>query len=206
VYRALPILDGLTLERVVALRDQGATIVDVRAVADYAAAHIPGSLSNVLRPQFSSWLGWLVNDPTAPLVFVADDHTDRRELIRQCLNVGYENIAGTITVGAWRAGGGDLRGTTLVPAGEIGDRQVVDVRQVGEFASGHIPDAANIELGEFAHGDAALPEGPLALMCGHGERGATAASLLEARGHDDLAITTGGPDDWATRTHQPLEQ
>ena len=41
-------------------------------------------------------------------------------------------------------------------------------------------------------------------MCGHGERAATAASLLEAAGHRDLAVMNGGPDDWAAATGREL--
>ena len=40
-------------------------VVDVRPIADFAAGHIPGSLSIELRPVFSSWLGWLV-EPDRP--------------------------------------------------------------------------------------------------------------------------------------------
>lgn len=206
LHGAFPLLEELTVERVVELRDHGATIVDVRSVADYAAAHIPGSLANALRPQFSSWLGWLVPEHTAPLVFVIDDRADRRELVRQCLNVGYENLAGTITIPAWHTGGGALGRTTLVAPDEMGGCRVVDVRQASEFASGHIPGAAHVELGRLSHGDAELGPGPLVTMCGHGERAATAASLLERDGHAEVAIAVGGPADWAARTDQPLEQ
>ena len=41
--------------------------VDVRPVADYAAGHIPGSVSIPLRAQFATWLGWLVA-PDTPVV------------------------------------------------------------------------------------------------------------------------------------------
>jgi hydroxyacylglutathione hydrolase len=34
-------------------------------------------------------------------------------------------------------------------------------------------------------------------MCGHGERAATAASLLERVGISDVRILAGGPQDWA---------
>jgi rhodanese-related sulfurtransferase len=34
-------------------------------------------------------------------------------------------------------------------------------------------------------------------MCGHGERAATAASLLEGAGHRDLVVVVGGARDWA---------
>ncbi|MEP7023280.1 MAG: rhodanese-like domain-containing protein, partial [Actinomycetota bacterium] len=39
--------------------------------------------------------------------------------------------------------------------------------------------------------------GPVTLMCGHGERAMTAASILAASGREDLAVAVGGPDDWA---------
>lgn len=204
VYGSLPLLEDLTAESVIDLRERGATVVDVRGVADYAAGHIPGSLANALRPQFASWLGWLVEDPDAPLVFVVDGHTDRGELVRQCLNIGYENLAGTIAVGTWRAIGGDLRPTPLVPADQAEGRHTVDVRQASEFADGHLPGATHVELGRLLLERAALPAGALTVMCGHGERAATAASLLEAGGAADVAIVEGGPSDWAMRTGQSL--
>jgi 3-mercaptopyruvate sulfurtransferase SseA len=42
-------------------------------------------------------------------------------------------------------------------------------------------------------------------MCGAGDRAMTAASLLARRGHPDLAVAVGGPEDWATAHGQPLE-
>lgn len=45
----------------------------------------------------------------------------------------------------------------------------------------------------------ALPHGPVAVMCAHGERAATAASLLEQAGREDVAVVVGGPEDWAAR-------
>jgi hydroxyacylglutathione hydrolase len=41
-------------------------------------------------------------------------------------------------------------------------------------------------------------------MCGHGERAATAASLLEQAGHPQVTVVVGGPDDWAQRTGRGL--
>ena len=205
VYGALPLLRDLGAEAVVELRAQGATVVDVRAVAAYAAGHIPGSLANALRPQFASWLGWLVEDPDLPLVFVTDAHTDRRELVRQCLNIGYENLAGAIAIDEWCAAGGELAHTLLAGPGDRAG-SVVDVRQASEFAAGHLPGATNIELGSLGGAHATLPVDTVVVMCGHGERAATAASLLEAAGHPGVAIAAGGPADWAARTGETLER
>jgi len=48
--------------------------------------------------------------------------------------------------------------------------------------------------------------GPVVTMCGHGERAATAASVLERAGHTAVAILPGGPGDWADATGLVLER
>jgi len=80
---------------------------------------------------------------------------------------------------------------------------VLDVRQDLEFASGHVPGAVHVELGSLAGDGDAVPRGPLSTMCAHGERAATAASLLERAGRHDVSVVIGGPDDWAG-AHGPL--
>lgn len=182
----------------------GAEVVDVRPIRGFAEGHLPGSLSNALRPVFASWLGWLV-EPDRPLVFVTDDTTDRAELVRQCANIGYDRIAGELAggTGAWRAAGRPLASFPVIAAERI-DRPVLDVRQAGEYRAGHVPGARNVELGTL--GGAAPPiDGPMEVMCGHGERAATAASILARTGHCEVRIATGGPADWAVAHSRELE-
>jgi hydroxyacylglutathione hydrolase len=187
----------------------GGVLVDARSVAAFAAGHIPGALSIALRPQFASWLGWLVDD-TRPLVFVLDDDQDRGELARQCRTIGYDRLIGELAGGmaAWRAAGLPQAQLPLVQAEQLDDQPgvVLDVRQAREVADGHLPGAVAVELGALG-GDqppAALPAGPVTVMCGHGERAATAASVLERDGRTDLRVVVGGPDDWRRATGQPL--
>jgi len=161
-------------------------------------------LSIELRPVFASWLGWLV-DPDKPLVFILDDQ-DRAELVRQCLDVGYENLAGELAGGmtAWRAS--NLPETAIEIVGpEAAGLTVVDVRQRNEYDAGHIPAAVHIELGGVPDAVDDVPPGPVTMMCGHGERAMTAASILEARGRADVAVLAGGPEDWARATGRTLE-
>ena len=49
-----------------------------------------------------------------------------------------------------------------------------------------------------------MTPGPISLMCGHGERAMTGASILEPRGRHDLSVLIGGPDEWAEATGRPL--
>ena len=178
--------------------DDGAVLIDARPVERWARGHPPGALSIPLRPQFGSWLGWLVSDDR-PLLFLVDPDQDFADLLRQARTIGYERLLGSLEGGmdAWRAAGLPVLTTEVVTASRL-DRPVVDVRQATEHAPAHIPGSLHVELGSLEHEWAALPAGPVAVMCAHGERAATAASLLEQAGRTDVAVVVGGPDDWAS--------
>ena len=206
IITGAPGLVPLDIAAVRALITGRAQVVDVRPVADYAAAHLPAALSIPLRPAFATWLGWLA-DPTVPIVIVRNPDQDREEITWQALKIGYENLAGELAGGmdAWAADAQPVSTTRLLGPGDIAGRFVVDVRQEGEYAAGHVPGAAHLELGEVAALGGALPRRPVAVMCGHGQRAASAASLLERAGRDDVAVLVGGPEDWAERTGGRLE-
>jgi rhodanese-related sulfurtransferase len=184
------------------LADAGAWVVDVRHVEAFAAAHVPGSVSIPLRPQFASWLGWIVPDQ-APVVLVLDPDQDRTDVMRQARSIGYEAVLGELDGGitAWQAAGQPTESIPLVPVAAA-TGAVVDVRQQPEFAAGHVPGGRNVELGGIV--DAELPAGPVSLMCGHGERAMTAASLLTRNRRDGVTVLVGGPADWAS-AHRTLD-
>jgi glyoxylase-like metal-dependent hydrolase (beta-lactamase superfamily II)/rhodanese-related sulfurtransferase len=198
LYGTLPDLAVLDLTSLCAAVDSGAVVVDVRRVAAFSAAHIPGALSIELRPVFASWLGWLV-DADTQLVFVVDDDQDVRDLVRQCLDVGVENLVGRLDGGmqTWIDAGFPVSSIPLVDVANV-EGAVIDVRQANEFAVGHVPAAQNIELGAIAVSK--LPDGALTIMCGHGERAMSAASIIAASGRHDVRVLDGGPDDWVRAT------
>jgi rhodanese-related sulfurtransferase len=181
-------------------------VIDVRPVADFATGHVPGAVSIPLRDQFATWLGWVVPDDV-PLGFVLAGGQNPAEVAWQALKIGYENLAGQLDGGmtAWHADAGPAETTELVTAGRIGSRPVLDVRQAAEYSSGHIPGAVHVELGSLPARAQDTPAGA-AVMCGHGERAMTAASLLQRAGHQGLAVLAGGPQDWAGATGQPLQE
>src|SRR5262249_21276365 len=144
-----PFLTPLTPGQVRGLVAEGGQVVDVRPVAVYAAGHIPGSLAIPLRGAFATWLGWLGPDPGIPVVIVAGSDQDLAEVAWQALKVGYENLAGALTGGmaAWEAAGQPTAATPLLAPGQVDPADVIDVRQATEYAAGHLPGAAGIELG-----------------------------------------------------------
>jgi rhodanese-related sulfurtransferase len=81
---------------------------------------------------------------------------------------------------------------------------VVDVRDPGEFASGHLPGAHNVPLG---HLDAALPaltaaagRGEILVVCASGARSAIACERLAAHGIP-AANLAGGTAAWTGSGH-----
>ncbi len=205
VYGTFPTLARLDVATTRRFAANGAVLVDVRPVERFAAGHIPGSLAIPLRPQFASWLGWLVRRDQ-PIVFVVDDDQDRVDLVRQCLTIGYEHLAGELAdgVAAWTAECQPAGVIPLVSPAALDRRRVLDVRQTAEYTAGHVPGAVHLELGSLRARLAAVPAGPITLMCGHGERAMTGASILAAAGRDDVSVMVGGPDDWARVTAAPL--
>jgi rhodanese-related sulfurtransferase/glyoxylase-like metal-dependent hydrolase (beta-lactamase superfamily II) len=201
-----PGLVPLTPAAIRGLVDRGGWLIDARRVDEFAAGHIPGAVSVPLREQFATWLGWLVPDQT-PLAFVLSAAQDPAEVAWQAIKIGYENLAGQLDGGmaAWLAGGGLTGEIELIKADRADGRAVLDVRQDAEYVSGHVPGAAHIPLGDLP-GRAQDAPREAVVMCGHGERAMTAASLLKRAGHRDMSVLAGGPGDWAAATGRRLQE
>lgn len=179
--------------------DHGAWLVDARSIHDWARAHPVGAVSIELRPAFASWLGWVV--PFGEPVLLLIDPDDVPEALRQARRIGYDRIVGWIDGGidAWRAAGLPVASTDEVDARQAAERaesgaKLLDVRQDSEYAIARIPDAVHVELGSIIAGQE-LASADAVAFCGHGERSATAASLLERRGAR-VANLVGGLAAW----------
>ena len=139
-------------------------------------------------------------------MIVRDDDQDPDEIVWQAAKIGYDNLTGQVAGGmaGWRSAGAPEERLPLVTAGHIGRARVLDIRQAAEFTAGHVPGAVHVELGEIAARGADLPPGRVVVMCGHGERAMSAASLLARAGHHNLAVLDGGPEGWAAATGRTL--
>lgn len=152
---------------------------------------------------FASWFGWLVPLDRA-VVFLLDDGTDRADLVRQCLAIGHDALLGELDGGidTWTAAGLPIEATPLVTADQLAGT-VLDIRQQNEWDEGHVPGAIHVELGDLA--SRTVPNGPMTVMCGHGERAMSGASILQAAGHRDVSVLAGGREDWVAATGIDLE-
>jgi len=183
-------------------------IVDIRTAADFATGHVPGALNIPLNDRFTTWAGWLV--PYDHEVFLLADHAACphcvETAVRDLAMIGIDRVAGilgTDTLAAWQADGGRLASvakcTTSGGAAmlERGEATVIDVRGRAEWATGHLPGAVNIPLGELSERLDEVPaDRPVIVQCQSGARSAIAASVLQALGRTNVRDLVGGIEAW----------
>jgi hydroxyacylglutathione hydrolase len=179
------------------LMERGAWLVDARPVPAWAEAHPQGAVSIELRPAFASWLGWVVPFGADVVLLLEGSHL--REALRLARRVGYDAIRGWITFEDWRDAGLAVASVESVGAREAAERAahgttLLDVRQRSEHAAARLRGSTSMELGDIIAGKTPDAEDVIT-YCGHGERSATAASLLERRGLR-VANLDGGTSAW----------
>ena len=95
------------------------------------------------------------------------------------------------------ASAGEISYDDLVAALQAKAVALVDVREPGEYAAGHVEGAVNLPLSGF---DAKLlPKGkPVVLMCRSGARSAQALAKARAAGLSDVRHYKGGCMGWSS--------
>ncbi|WP_138993865.1 rhodanese-like domain-containing protein [Larkinella sp. C7] len=185
-----------------AANETGALIIDTRPAQDFRLGFIPNSINIGLGGQFAPWVGTLVPDVKHNLLLVCEPGQEQEALTRLA-RVGYDQVLGFLAggFGAWKASGKESDTLLSVSAESLADRmtegelEIIDVRKPGEFAAEHIAGVRNIPLEYLNDHMAELPKNKtLFIHCAGGYRSMMAASILRARGYENLVDVTGGFD------------
>lgn len=207
-------LPASTLASVLA---QGATVVDTRRARDFARGAVPGTINIPAHRTFTTWAGSLLAYDQDFYLIVEAGSGLATELARDLAGIGLDHLAGCFdgdVVDAWRRSPGQLQTIPELTLAEVAGRvrgsgaghdMVLDVRGPGEWEAGHIPGALNIPVGELEQRlDNIPPTRGLIVHCQTGARAAMAASILRARGFDDVRQFPGGFAEWQS-AGQPVE-
>lgn len=189
----------------------GVSIVDVRSSADFAAGHIPGTLSIPMGTSLGTWAGTFVAE-SRDIILIADDD-DRLDRARHTLAlIGLDRVigrAGRRARDEWQTEFGELERVEQVSVDDVAsgtERTVIDVRGNAEWEEGHLPNARHYFLGDLVRKARDLPhDTPIALHCHGGTRASVAASLLQAQGFTNVANMSGGYRAW-TEAKKPVER
>ena len=175
-------------------------VLDVRPAAEYGAAHIPNAINIGLGGKFATWAGTFVTIGT-PVAIAASTKEQVDEAFMRLARIGIETVNGYILMSDYSGG---TKAVEQVPAEEVGalakagqDIQFVDVRQPGEFGSGHAAGSFNLPLNTLARDiDKLNPEAPTYAICQTGYRSSLATSFLENAGFEKVYNVEGGTSAW----------
>ena len=177
-----------------------ALVLDTRPPQTFKDGFIPKSINIGLKGDFAPWAGTLITDIAQPIVLVCDEGSEQ-EAIMRLSRVGYDHTLGYLNGGieAWKAAGKDVDTIESIPAAEFAMRlkrkelKVVDVRKQGEWENGHLKSAEHIclsglngHMAEFSASETNY------IHCQGGYRSMIAASILKARGIDNVVDVAGG--------------
>jgi len=177
-----------------------ALVLDTREERTFAKGHIPNSINIGIDGSFAPWVGALIPGVNHPLLIITEDGREE-EVVTRLARVGFDNTLGYLKGGikAWLQAGKEIERIETISASEFARRAkennftIIDVRKPGEFEAEHVTDAVNIPLDFLNSRLAEIPkEGEVYLHCAGGYRSMIAASILKARGWNNLIDIQGG--------------
>jgi len=193
------------------LGQEDCVLLDTRPQAEFVAGHIPGSTYIGIDGQFATWVGTLIDNLDAPILFIATSGRES-EVVTRLARVGYHRPIGYLAGGleAWHEAG--LASDTLEEVepeyiethfSDLKD-QLVDVRKRSEYDGRHIANVPNRPL-DFIHDQARhfAANKKHYLYCAGGYRSVIAASILRQKGIAQVVNVARGFDA-LQRTHLPL--
>jgi rhodanese-related sulfurtransferase len=96
--------------------------------------------------------------------------------------------------------GGGVIFAEQIPKDEWAKMVVIDARDPGQFAKGHIPGAINMDWRQVLAKRHTIPKDkPVLIYCNTGSLSAQAGFALRVAGWDNLRILQGGMEEWKAK-------
>ena len=189
-------------------RAQDSVLIDTREPEAFAGGHVPDSHS-VWMGGLAVFGGWIASGEAE--VYLCTEAVD--EAVLRLSRIGVDGLRGALRGGfsTWRSSGRPIARSGTITPRELAERldevTVLDVREADELASGHIPGAQHVYVGELEDRLASLDIDPgqdLVVTCGVGHRAGVAASILRRAGLPSVHNLLGGMKAWR-RLELPLD-
>jgi hydroxyacylglutathione hydrolase len=184
-----------------AANETGAIVLDTRQAGQFAQGFVPNSINIGIDGSFAPWVGALIPDIKQQMLLVTDPGREE-EVVTRLARVGYDYVIGYLEGGfeAWKNAGMETDQIPQVDAAELATRQqqdpdlrIVDVRKETEFDAEHVSGALNAPLDDVNGSMAQLDKNKTYYVhCASGYRSMVFASILRARGYDQLIEIQGG--------------
>lgn len=196
--RGLIPLSPAQLEEIV--NEMGALVVDTRSAQTFKDAFIPNSINIGIDGSFAPWVGALIIDLKQPIVLLTEEGREK-EVITRLARVGYDNVLGYLEGGiaSWVTASKETDSIVSISAIDLEDLMresvfdILDARKPSEYLSEHIVGAQNFPLDYINdYIDTIDKTKTYYIHCAGGYRSMITASILKARGFDNLIDIAGG--------------
>jgi len=175
--------------------EMDALILDVRSKTEFVKGFIPNSIFIGLDGSFAPWVGALIADMKQPILIVAPPRRNK-ETVKRLARVGYDNSIGYLKGGfeSWKAAGKEIDTIETVGADTFVKTyqknpsiNILDVRKPNEWEAAHVENSQNFPLDFINKHMAEVNKTTTYYMhCRSGYRSTVAASILKARGFQNL--------------------
>lgn len=184
-----------------AANETDALLLDTRDAQKFSEGFIPNSINIGIDNNFAPWVGALIPDIKQQILIIAEPGREE-EVITRMARVGYDYCIGYLEGGfeAWKNAGKEVDRIQRVSAEQLAEileaapeTLVFDVRKQSEYNSEHVENFENAPLDFINDSMARIPKDrTVYLHCAGGYRSMIFASILRARGFDNLIDVTGG--------------
>ncbi|MFM7400893.1 MAG: MBL fold metallo-hydrolase [Bacteroidota bacterium] len=178
-----------------AANETGALILDTRNAETFSKGFVPNSINIGIDGSFAPWVGALIPDVKQEILLVTDPGREQ-ETVTRLARVGYDYCLGYLDGGieAWKAAGMETDQIQRVSVSELAElvknqpeTPVYDVRKSSEYLSEHYAKAASAPLDTVNESMLEIPrDKTVYIHCAGGYRSMIFASILRARGYDNL--------------------
>jgi hydroxyacylglutathione hydrolase len=188
--------------------EAGEMVIDLRAAEEYRRAYLRGTINiPATAENFTTYIGWFV-DYDRPLYLILSDVAELGEILRSLRAIGVDQIAGYTGPDGVADGMNGHSSISTIDAQELAERKaandlavvpvIIDVRGRSEYRQRHIVGARNIPLGFLPqHLDQLPHDGTIVVHCASGYRSQIAASLLRAKGFDNVVQLQDSKERWS---------
>ena len=184
-----------------AANETDAIILDTRKPSEFGAGFIPNSINIGVDGSFAVWVGTLITDIKQNILLVTTPGKEQ-EVITRLARVGYDHAIGYLDGGfdAWKNAGKETDSIVSVSVDEFANAEekdphilILDVRKKSEYDSEHIINALNTPLDFINESMQQIDKNKTYYVhCAGGYRSMIFASIMKARGFDNLIDVDGG--------------
>ena len=182
-------MQSISLEELDQALDSGASIIDCRPTNDFAASHIPNSISSSINGSYEYMVQCLF-DKDHKIIIIAESGRESEAILRLEVE-GYSNLS-FFNFEDWISSGRKISDFVRIFAKDAAKHhdKMKDVSNSEDWEVLHVKNVRNVPLADLVNQPSKIKEGDV-LYCGNGHKSMAAASFMAIRGVNVSDIVGG---------------